>query len=180
MGAPTLVGDTIFLRALEPEDIDMLYDIENREEYWELSGTQAPYGRHLLQEYIANAYKDLYEAKQLRFVICLRETQRVLGLVDLFDFSPRHFRAGVGILIIEAEDRRHGYALETLEILKAYAFKQLDLHQLYANILEENTASQRLFEKVGFVLVGIKKDWRRLQGSYKNELLYQLINIHVH
>ena len=50
------------------------------------------------------------------------------------------------------------------------------LHQLYSNILEENTASLRLFESVGFQNVGQKKEWRFFNGSYKNEYLLQYIN----
>jgi diamine N-acetyltransferase len=47
---------------------------------------------------------------------------------------------------------------------------------LYANIGEENTASLALFTKFGFQKIGIKKQWNLVNGHYKDEILFQLIN----
>ncbi|GAL61142.1 acetyltransferase [Algibacter lectus] len=51
----------------------------------------------------------------------------------------------------------------------------MDLHQLYCNISEENTTSIKLFTNQGFEQIGLKKDWNYINGSYKNEYLFQLI-----
>ena len=98
-----------------------------------------------------------------------------LFLVDLFDFDPKHLRAGIGIIIKNPLDRNKGIGAEALELLINYAFSVLDLRQVYANILEDNAASIHLFEKLGFERVGVKKDWIRWGGVFKNELLYQKI-----
>ncbi|MFC5044638.1 GNAT family N-acetyltransferase [Aquimarina hainanensis] len=172
----SLKGTHIFLRALEPEDLDFLYRVENNVEVWEMSSTQTPYSRFLIKQYLENAHLDIYEAKQLRLVICSNE-EKVLGLIDLFDFDPIHQRAGIGILISEEEDRGKGYGAEALKMVVTYAFTILNLHQLYANISEGNIGSMKLFEKEGFVQVGVKKEWNLVKGVYKDEFLYQLINI---
>ena len=65
-----LKGENIYLRALEPQDLDFLYHLENNPEIWEISGTTAPYSKHVLQLYLENAHKDIYEVKQLRLCIC--------------------------------------------------------------------------------------------------------------
>ena len=62
----TLKGETIFLRALEPEDLDFIYEVENDESIWEVSSTQTPYSRFLIKQYLENANQDIFEAKQLR------------------------------------------------------------------------------------------------------------------
>ena len=172
-----LQGNTINLRALEPEDLDFLYVIENDTRFWEVSSTQTPYSKHILQRYIANAHQDIYEAKQLRLVIVNTKTKIPVGLIDLFDFNPQHKRAGIGILILESEQEQ-GYAAEALQIVTAYSFKQLNLHQLYANIAFDNKKSINLFKKHNFMEVGIKKDWIYIEGTFKNEVLYQIINPH--
>jgi len=166
-------GNSIYLRALEPKDLDFLYQIENNSEIWEISGTTTPYSKHVLQQYLDNAHRDIYEVKQLRLVICTKEHDLV-GLIDLFDFNPQNKRAGVGI-IIEASERNKGWGNEALTLLMNYVVTNLDLHQLYANILADNTASIQLFEKVGFEKVGLKKEWVFSNGNYKDELLYQKI-----
>lgn len=173
-----LKGKHISLRALEPSDLDFLYQLENDTSIWEISGTLKPYSKKVLQLYLENAHRDIYEVKQLRLCIC-DLNNACIGLIDLFDFDPKHKRAGVGIVISNPEDRNKGVGNEALNLLCDYAFKILDLHQLYANILEDNESSIHLFEKMGFEKIGIKKDWIRTSSGFKNEIMFQKINSNV-
>ncbi|MBK9224049.1 MAG: GNAT family N-acetyltransferase [Flavobacterium sp.] len=172
----TLKGKNIYLRALEPEDLEFVYTIENNESIWEVSNTQTPYSRFLIRQYLENAHQDIYEAKQLRLVICKNQDFEAVGLIDLFDFDPRNNRAGVGILIQNSTNRNSGIGTEALDLLIQYAFTKLNLHQLYANIDLENEASLALFTNFGFQNIGIKKQWNLINGRYKDEALFQLIN----
>jgi diamine N-acetyltransferase len=171
----TLKGTNIYLRALEPEDLEFVYAIENNESVWEVSNTQTPYSRFLIRQYLDNAHQDIYEAKQLRLAICLNNSQEAIGLIDLFDFDPKNNRAGVGILINDAQNRNKGIGSEALALIIVYSFEQLQLHQLYANIGTDNEISIQLFTKFGFQKIGIKKDWIKVNNRYKDELLFQLI-----
>lgn len=65
----TLKGDSVYLRALEPNDLEFVYAMENDETIWEVSNTQTPYSRFLIRQYLENAQQDIYEAKQLRLAI---------------------------------------------------------------------------------------------------------------
>jgi diamine N-acetyltransferase len=171
----TLKGTNIYLRALEPEDLEFIYAIENNELVWEVSNTETPYSRFLIRQYLENAHQDIYEAKQLRLAICLNNSQEAIGLIDLFDFDPKNNRAGVGILINDAQNRNKGIGSEALALIIDYSFEQLQLHQLYANIGTDNEISIQLFTKFGFQKIGIKKDWIKVNNRYKDELLFQLI-----
>ena len=166
-----LKGDHLYLRALEQSDLEFLYEIENNTAVWEISGTITPYSRAVLQSYLDNAHRDLYEAKQLRLVICSSGHER-LGLIDIFDFDPNHKRAGLGV-VLSQKHRHKGVGGEAIRVLCDYVFEALDLHQVYANILEDNETSLRLFKKLGFVEVGVKKDWIRVKHGFKNEVLLQ-------
>lgn len=170
-----LQGEHIRLRALEPEDLEFLYQVENNETFWEVSHTQIPFSNYILKQYIANAHQDIYEAKQLRLLIEKSKNSSPIGMIDLFDYSPKHKRAGVGILIAP-EHQEKGFASEALDLLISYSFKYLDLHQLYANISSDNTASLSLFKKKKFLPIGIKKDWIFSKGIFKDEILFQLIH----
>lgn len=171
----TLQGEKIYLRALEPRDLDFLYKVENNEAIWEVSNSHAPYSKFILLQYLENSHLDIYEAKQLRLVICENNSDRALGFVDLFDFEPKHSRVGIGILIDALVDRQKGFAQEAVELCVNYAFRHIQVHQVYATITEDNLASIRLFEKVGFQCSGVKKDWVFSHGKYKDEFIYQLI-----
>jgi len=169
----TLHGKNITLRALEPDDLDFLFSTENNETFWEISSTQTPYSKHLLQKYIENAHQDIYEAKQFRFVICNTKNTPI-GIIDLFDFNPQHKRVGVGILILPKYQNKN-FGAETLELLIDYVFTYLDIHQIYANITTDNIKSIHLFERFNFKKVGVKKDWIFTPTKFKDEYLYQLI-----
>ncbi|UJH67624.1 GNAT family N-acetyltransferase [Allomuricauda sp. SCSIO 65647] len=161
-----------YLRALEPEDLDFLYHLENNTDLWEISGTITPFSKEVLRNYLDNSHRDVYEVKQLRLCICNSKNDQV-GLIDLFDFDPKNLRAGLGIVVLESKDRNKGIGQNALTLMIDYAFSILNLHQLYANILEDNKASLHLFEKMGFKRVGLKKDWIKSENGFKNEVLYQ-------
>lgn len=171
----TLTGNTIYLRALEPDDLEFIYRLENNESIWEVSNTQTPYSRFLIRQYLENAHQDIYEAKQLRLAICKNGSFEAIGLIDLFDFDPVNNRAGVGIIIQDTDERNKGTGTEALGLLISYAFNKLQLHQLYANIDSGNVASVSLFTNFGFQLIGQKKDWIKRNNNYHDEGLYQLI-----
>ncbi|MEM9076554.1 MAG: GNAT family N-acetyltransferase [Bacteroidota bacterium] len=174
-----LEGEHICLRALEPRDLDFLYQLENDSSIWEISGTTKPYSKKVLRFYLENAHRDIYEVKQLRLCICNKE-DHCLGLIDLFDFDPKNARAGMGIVIANPENRNKGVGGEAIALLCEYVFSTLHLHQVYANILEHNKASINLFTKLGFEEIGIKKEWVRTSEGFKNEIMYQKISPYVH
>lgn len=169
-----LKGKHIYLRALEPEDLDFIYEVENDQSVWEISNTITPYSRFLIKQYLENAHQDIFEAKQLRLVICTNEGLAV-GLIDVFDFDFRNKRAGIGVLIKDETNRQKGFGKEALELLIEYAANHLDLQQLYCNVSEDNNKSLKLFKNHGFEIVGLKKDWNLVHGSFKNEYLLQRI-----
>ncbi len=170
----TLKGKHIYLRALEPEDLDFVHHVENDETNWEISNTITPFSKYVITEYLANAHKDIFEVKQLRLVISNTKNMAI-GMIDLFDFDFKNKRAGVGIIVKATDDRKKGYGSEALELLTQYCMAHLNLHQLYCNISEENEASLKLFQNQGFEIVGLKKDWNYSHKVFKNEYLLQRI-----
>ena len=171
----TLQGQNIHLRALEPEDLEFVYAIENDENIWEVSNTITPYSKFLIRQYLENAHQDIYEAKQLRLVVCKKGNSDAVGLIDIFDFDAKNKRAGVGIIIQNEIDRNNGFGKEALSLVINYAFEQLQLHQLYANIGTENKTSESLFITFGFEKIGIKKDWNFTNNGFNDEAVFQLI-----
>ena len=83
---------TVKLRALEPEDLEMLYTIENTVSEWNVGATNVPYSRYVLRDYIANTASDIYADRQLRLMVDNGRGETV-GIADLVSFDPRHGRA---------------------------------------------------------------------------------------
>jgi diamine N-acetyltransferase len=179
MTSSILHGQKVFLRALEPEDLKLLFRWENDTEIWNISDTLSPVSRYILKKYIENSYKDIYETKQLRLIIQLTQEDKPVGTIDLFDFDPFNSRAAVGILIAEKEERRKGYAMEALELVKKYSFDILKINQLYCSILTENSSSLDLFQKAGFIITGTRREWSWNGNGFKDEYFLQLFQTRV-
>lgn len=179
MSFRSLENALIRLRALEPEDIDVLYAWENDPTIWRVSNTFTPFSRYTLQQFLENAHRDIFEVRQLRLIIEAKngEHYRPVGTIELFDFDPFNLRAGIGVLIADPLDRRHGYATESLNLLIEYAFAILGLHQIYCGIEVSNEASIRLFRNAGFEMAGIQKHWLRTPEGWSDEMMMQRINL---
>ena len=163
----------IRLRAMEPEDLDALYRIENDASLWGVGTTNVPYSRYTLHDYIANTSGDIYTDRQVRLIV-EEEGGRLLGLVDLVNFDPRHCRAEVGI-VIEQPFRGCGYARAALIQLQQYAAQVLHLHQLFAIIAVNNQQALRLFESLGYRRTAALSDWLFDGHAYSDGVMVQLI-----
>ena len=155
-----LINDRIYLRAVEPEDIDVMYEMENDPSMWDISSFTVPYSRYVLRQYIEGSQSDMFADKQLRLMIIRREDNRTIGTIDITDFVPLHSRGAVGIAL-HAD----------------YAFDFLQIHQLYAHVATENEASMKLFASCGFAQCGLLKDWLSTSEGYKDAALMQRIKI---
>ena len=167
---------SLALRALEPEDIELLYKWENDMALWVYSETLKPFSKHQLKQYIQGINLDIYQSKELKLIIETEEDNpKVIGIIDLFDFDPYHNRAGVGIIVHKSFEGQ-GCASSALDLFIDYCFNTLGIHQLYCSISVNNKKSIRLFKSKGFEGTGIKKQWRKVGREFVDEGFYQLIN----
>ena len=159
----------IKLRALEPEDLELVYQIENDPTLWLWSGDSQPFSRYALRCYIETQESDIYRDNQLRQVI--EVDGQAAGIVDLTDFNPHHLRAEVGIVVLP-EYRRKGVASQALRLLIEYGQMHLHLATLYATVSEQNTPAQALFLHAGYKEVGRLLRW--IEGQ-ETAILYQWV-----
>lgn len=201
----TLEGELIRLRAVEPEDAELIHTWENDPDVWAVSGTTEPFSHEQIRQFVERQLQggDLFRTGQLRLMIEVPEAEeagedgseegdgkiertgepgeasgisfRTIGTIDLFEYDPLHGRAGLGILIYDAEQRGRGYAADAVETLCRYAREGLRMHQLWCCVGTDNAASLRLFRKLGFREVGTKRDWLWTPDGYRDEILLQKI-----
>ena len=160
------------LRALEPNDLELIYEVENDKSLWVYSNTSSPFSRHTLKKFIENSHLDIIEHKQLRLVIT--DDEQSYGFIDLYDYDFINRRVGVGIIIFK-KYRSKGIGLNSLQLTENYLLEHVPIHQVYANISSTNKESISLFEKSKYVNVGLKKDWIFYNNKFNDELLFQKI-----
>jgi diamine N-acetyltransferase len=170
-----LETNNIKLRAVEPNDLQRLYEWENDTGLWSLGSTVAPYSKYALKEFIKNSSEDIFTSKQLRLMIDYKPDNATIGCIDLFDFDFFNQRTAFGLLI-DKKYRHRGLGLETMKIVENYCFSFLKLQQMYCHTSTNNTASIHLFEKLGFKQSGKLYKWIKTTNGYENVFIYQLIN----
>ena len=163
----------IMLRALEPEDLDVLYSIENDLELWNVGYTTVPYSRYLLHDYIANSKCDIYADRQMRLVAELKDGGDVVGIVDITDFEPRHNRAELG-MVVRKKYRNMGYGSCMVRKMIDYSRQVIHLHQLYAVVDASNKISIDMFKSCGFEESHYLKDWLYDGEKYRKAVFLTL------
>lgn len=103
-----LRGHICSLRAVEPEDLELLCRWENDPSLWTVSGTIEPFSHYSIEQFIQEQQAGIYRCGQLRLMID-DTAGETIGAIDLFDFEPQHERAGVGILVYD----RHSAGKDT-------------------------------------------------------------------
>lgn len=161
------------LRALEPEDLDFLYSLENDPEYWDVGNNNVPYSHFSLSSYIMGSTSDIYGDKQMRLVI-ENENREAVGLLDLFNFDPKHRRAEVGIAVVR---KARGMGLGHAALLKIIIYARIVLHlrQLYAFANADNTRSVQLFCGAGFHQEALLEQWFYDGKDYHDAVIMQLL-----
>ena len=161
----------ISLRALEPEDLDLLYRIENDDALWGVGITNVPYSRFLLHDFISSSTGDIYTDKQVRLVI-ENEAHQTVGLADLMSFDPKNMKAELGLVILCA-CRHQGYAAATILKIHDYARRTLHLHQIYVVIAVSNDNTLRLFQQMGYQQSARLADWLFDGEHYHDAIVMQ-------
>ena len=160
----------MLLRPLEPEDLELLYSIENNEDIWNCSNADGPFSHYVLKKYIAEA-ATIHECGQLRLAIDIaldktNSPSHPIGLIDLTNYNALAARAEVGITLLK-EHRGKGYGTKALQLIEKFAVERLRIHSLHAYVSPHNTPSMQLFEKANYKMIAKLPDWHYNKGKYE-------------
>lgn len=166
-------GERIILRAIEINDNPMLLSLINDPDTeMMLGGSSWPVSERDQQKW----FERLEQSKNiLRCTIALRQDNAPLGTAILSEIDQKNGTAHIHIKMAK-EGRGKGYAAEAVNLLARYAFNELRLHCIYANILAYNDASVRLFEKCGFKRDGVLRARVYKQGQYIDMFAYSRLS----
>ena len=163
------MSNSVILRKPIITDLDQILDWENDLSINKHKDVPVFYTASQIEDFL-NSDQDLFLQNQIRYII--EKNSVSLGCIDLYDFNLVNSRAGVGIYI-DPNFRNKGYASMSLKLLMSISIDQYLISTLYADIMAENIASIKVFEKLGFIKTGIKKNWIRKQDAYLDVFFYQ-------
>jgi RimJ/RimL family protein N-acetyltransferase len=157
LAVPTLEAERVMLRPLRPGEVHALFGIFSDHEvarFWSRPAmTHLAQARTLLRQ-IRDGYRS---GELLQLGIERREDGVLLGTCTLFHFHPQSRRAEIGYAL-GSQHWRRGYMHEALQRLVRYAFDDLGLMRLEADIDPRNEASERSLLRLGFVKEGYMRE----------------------
>jgi ribosomal-protein-alanine N-acetyltransferase len=112
--------------------------------------------------------------ESFRFAIVLADTGRQIGNCTLFALHRQNRRAEVGYALAQ-QYWGHGYMAEAMRALLAFAFTELDLHRLEADIDPRNLASATLLTRLGFAREGLLRERWIVADEVSDSALYGLL-----
>jgi len=171
-----LILDTqrLQLRPLQEEDASALLAIFSNPQvmrYW----SSAPWSNlEQARELIASDRRKLPLGLHLRLGIILPEANRLIGTCSLFNLSRQNRRAEIGYALTPSVWGR-GYMQEALTTLLSYAFDNLDLNRLEADIDPRNLASEKSLLRLGFLKEGLLRERWIVSGEVSDSSLFGLL-----
>ncbi len=129
------------------------------------------------RSWIENAIKNHEQGKEIRLAVVLKESQEMIGMVYLTGINYINRTAVIGSLLGVEENRGKGYISEARYLLFEYAFMQLNLQRISANILENNVSSRKSVEKFGYVREGLLRNAVYKDGKYHNLVAYSMLKV---
>ena len=163
MQNPFIVGDRIYLRPLEMEDIDSFILWLNDEEVRQYLMRTSPLNRIREREFVERLYKN---DREIVLGIVLKENDQLIGNIGMNGISISHRHAALGVFIGDKSCWSKGYGTEALKLTIGHGFNQLNLHRIYLTVLNSNGRAIRAYEKVGFKREGVYRDHIYRDGKY--------------
>lgn len=170
---PTLETPRLHLRALVPDDLAVIHHIQTDPQVIRYFG-RPPMTREQVKERIDLVIAGIREGTSVRWGLTLRGSGELAGTAGLWRWNKDHRWAEVGYELA-AEQWGRGLMTEALRAILGYAFKEMGLHRVEANLDPENAGSRRVLEKLGFVREGLFRENWYYEGRFTDTASYGLL-----
>ncbi|MBA3354868.1 MAG: GNAT family N-acetyltransferase [Pyrinomonadaceae bacterium] len=171
---PTINATRVFLRWIAEEDVDALYRIFSHTEVMRYWSTPPLADRNAAVKLLHEIHDGFRCQTLLKWGIARRTDGALIGTTTLFNLDLGNHRAEIGYGL----DRAHwgkGYMNEALQVLLAYAFEDLALHRIEADVDPRNTSSIRTVERLGFQREGYLRERWQVNGEIQDTVFYGLL-----
>jgi RimJ/RimL family protein N-acetyltransferase len=169
----SLRSERIFLRPVEPEDVDLIHGWHEDIEVRRLGGSPVrgrAESRRRFEELQREVGKEVFS-----FMICLIADGRPIGRVDLFHISRLNGSAALGIEIGEREMWSRGYGTEAVNALVDFAFGELRLERVWLGTAANNPRAHRAYRKCGFVVEARQRNAYFERGEFVDEIVMSIL-----
>ena len=169
---PVMIGERVYLRALEIADAETLARFDAEETDTFMYRGRQPSSPLAIEPWIKDAYKERPPA-YVEFAVCLRD-DRLIGTMGIGDLDWVN-RTGETGSFLGPQFRNSGLGTEAKHLLLEYGFDRLHLHAIMSTVFEANTRSAAALAKQGYRPAG-RMRWHDVKGGvYRDMLVFDLL-----
>ncbi len=150
-----LLGNNIYLAALERKDCKKLYEDEEFDFGNPTEMLNIGYSVESSDKWFEEI-QEKHNKQHIRLGIFLNDNT-VIGNVALQDIDWNNRSCTIGMGFSKLEYRNKGYSKQALALIIEYAFNQIGLERISAATLEMNIPAKKSLEKFGFIMEGIER-----------------------
>lgn len=169
---PILTGSKINLRPITVDDAAGMFSSLSDEESMRLTGTQSSFTLEQVARYCERVSKADDRAD---YAITLKDDPAYIGEVVLNDIDALNRSASFRIALASSTHFGKGYGSEATRLIIDYGFRTLNLHRIELEVYDFNPRAQHVYEKIGFVREGVRRDVLRWDGVYQNAIIMSIL-----
>ncbi|MFK5879547.1 MAG: GNAT family protein [Flavobacteriaceae bacterium] len=171
---PILESNRLIFRAYKKSDAPMIFSIRTDKRVMQYMDAIIPTEVKDLEKRIEDIQKYYVNKEGITWVIVEKKSNEMIGDIGIWKFDRKNNRGEIGYLL-SPEYWRKGYMKESLNTLIRFAFNELKLHSIEANVNTENKKSKQLLSSVGFKLEAHFRENYFFEGKYLDSLIYSLL-----
>ena len=154
----------VYIRRLESRDKRELLALNQTSIGLHSPWISTPLTSHSFRSYYRRTLRDDHEG----IVCCLNDTDQIVGVFNLNGIVRGSFQSSTIGYYSSATYTGQGFMTEGLMLVLRYAFEQLGLHRVEANIQPNNDPSRKLVQRCGFVLEGFSPKFLYIDGRWRD------------
>ena len=169
---PQLFGELINLRPIVKADAAEMFKTLSDEESMRLTGTQANFTFAQVESFCARLFED---PDRLDYAITLKTDPTYIGEVVLNDIDWTNKSASFRIALGATRHFGKGYGSEATRLLIDHGFRVLGLHRIELEVYDFNPRARHVYEKIGFVREGVRRDVLLWDGRYHSAIIMSIL-----
>ena len=171
---PEITTERLRLRSVTDDDLSQIFRLRSDPQVMRYIGRPRAKTLEDAKAVMGIREEVMSSGTGINWGICQKEDPTLMGTMGFYQLEKEHFRITAGYSLLP-EYHRKGYASEALCALLNYAFTEMNIHSIAAEVNPENKASIGLLEKHGFVREAYFRENFFFEGNFMDTAVYSLI-----